>query len=291
MRVRTDLALEMKEDIETDEPIRGVHVATKNNGDSDILETRIVVENEEGAMNLGKPEGTYITLESEHLREHDDSFHKPMAEVLAKNLRRFIGNKKRIMVAGLGNREVTPDALGPYVLEKITMNRHIEQEFGSSKEHDGKLFCGIAPGVMSQTGMESSEIIKGVVRQIRPDVLFVIDSLASTSVNRLCSTIQITDTGISPGAGIGNNRKQINQETMGIPVIAIGVPTVVEAGTIVYEVVRETFLKEGYKEEEITHLVRHFSSEKLYPLFVTPKEIDDEIRQIGRILAKSLEEF
>ena len=144
---------------------------------------------------------------------------------------------------------------------------------------------------MSQTGMESSEIIHGIIEQIKPDVLFVIDALASTSVGRLCKTIQFTDTGISPGAGIGNNRKQINKDSMGIPVIAIGVPTVVEAGTIVHEVLREAFLKEGYSEEEILQFIRHISDEKLCPLFVTPKEIDDEIRQIGDVLAKSLQVF
>ncbi|MBR1740915.1 MAG: GPR endopeptidase [Lachnospiraceae bacterium] len=297
---RTDLAIEVKESFPEDQvEIRGVKLREETDDTGDIKLTTVEIVNEHGAAAMKKPMGMYITLEFEKDALGDNEKERQIVKYIKRIIKVMVASLEKkekhtfqtFLFSGLGNRFATPDALGPYVLEKITMNRHIEKEFGYSMEHDGKLFCGIAPGVMSQTGMESSEIIKGVVGQIQPDVLLVIDSLASTSINRLCSTIQVTDTGISPGAGIGNNRKQINKDSIGIPVIAIGVPTVVEAGTIVYEVLRETFLKEGYKEEEIDTLIGHFSNEKLYPLFVTPKEIDDEIKQIGRILSNALQEF
>ena len=297
---RTDLAIEEKESFPEDRvEISGVKLREETDETGTIKLTTVEIMNEHGAKAMRKPMGRYITLEFEKDALGDAKKERQIIKYTKRIIQVIVSSLEKrekcsfhtFLFSGLGNRFATPDALGPYVLEKITMNRHIEKEFGYSREHDGKLFCGIAPGVMSQTGMESSEIIKGVAAQIKPDLLFVIDSLASTSVNRLCSTIQVTDTGISPGAGIGNNRKQINKESIGIPVVAIGVPTVVEAGTIVYEVLKETFQKEGYSEEEIESLSSHFANEKLYSLFVTPKEIDDEIRQIGMILANALQDF
>lgn len=297
---RTDLAIEEKESFPEDRvEISGVKLREETDDTGTIKLTTVEIVNEHGAKAMRKPMGRYITLEFEKDALGDVKKERQIIKYTRRIIQVIVSSLEKkekrsfqtFLFSGLGNRFATPDALGPYVLEKITMNRHIEKEFGYSEEHDGKLFCGIAPGVMSQTGMESSEIIKGVAGQIKPDLLFVIDSLASTSVNRLCSTIQVTDTGISPGAGIGNNRKQINKESIGIPVVAIGVPTVVEAGTIVYEVLKETFQKEGYSEEEIESLSSHFSNEKLFSLFVTPKEIDDEIRQIGMILANALQDF
>ena len=202
MRGRTDLAVEMKEEIQSDEPIRGVHVMTKNNGDTDIKEVRIVVENEQGAMQLGKPVGTYITLESEQLRRADEEFHKPMTEVLARHLRQFVGNRKRIMVAGLGNREVTPDALGPFVIDNLYVTRHLLKEGIIS--HSAEI-SAIAPGVMAQTGMEAVTVLKALIDEIKPELLIVIDALAARESDRLNKTIQLADTGITPGSGVGNH--------------------------------------------------------------------------------------
>ncbi len=297
---RTDLAIEVKESFPEDQvEISGVKLREEKDETGVLKLTTVEIVNEQGAKAMKKPIGRYITLEFAKDALGDERKERQIIKYMKKIIQVVVGSLEKrekhpfqtFLFSGLGNRFATPDALGPYVLEKITMNRHIEKEFGCSMEHHGKLFCGLTPGVMSQTGMESSEIIKGVVSQIHPDLLFVIDSLASSSVNRLCSTIQVTDTGISPGAGIGNNRKQINRFSVGIPVVAIGVPTVVEAGTIVYEALRETFSKEGYGEEEIEKLIPYFSNEKLYSLFVTPKEIDDEIKQIGKILAEALQDF
>lgn len=196
-----------------------------------------------------------------------------------------------LLLSGLGNRFATPDALGPYVLENITMNRHIKKEFGDVFSAKDKTLCGISPGVMSQTGMESCEILKGIVERVKPDALIVIDSLASRSVKRLCRTIQITNTGISPGAGIGNNRNKINRETMGVPVIAVGVPTVVDAGTIIYETLEDALAKEGYQEDEIYRFFQSITDKEIKNLFVTPKDIDEEIRQVGKMIAAGVSAY
>jgi len=295
MRGRTDLAVEMKEDIQSDEPIKGVHVTTKNNGDTDIKEIRIVVENEDGADNLGKPVGTYITLESEHLREHDESFHQPMMEVLSKHLRHFIGNKKRIMVAGLGNREVTPDALGSFVIDNLYVTRHLLKEGIISESVE---ISAIAPGVMAQTGMESLTILKALVREIKPELLIVIDALAARESDRLNKTIQLADTGITPGSGVGNHRNAINKENIGIPVLAIGVPTVIAVPTIVNDAMdvmvgalgkqaTKNVLKK-FNEEERYQLACEMVTPYLENMFVTPKDIDEAVKRISYTISEAI---
>ena len=295
MRGRTDLAVEMKEDIQSDEPINGVHVMTKNNGDSDIKEVRIVVENEQGAMSLGKPVGTYITLESEHLREHDEGFHAPMSEVLSRHLKQFIGNKKRIMVAGLGNREVTPDALGPFVIDNLYVTRHLLKEGIISKSME---ISAIAPGVMAQTGMESVTILKALIREINPDLLSVIDALAARDSDRLNKTIQLADTGITPGSGVGNHRNAINEESVGVPVIAIGVPTVIAVPTIVNDAMdmmvsaigkqtAKNVLKK-FTEEERYQLACEMVTPYLESMFVTPKDIDEAVKRISYTISEAI---
>ena len=151
--------------------------------------------------------------------------------------------------------------------------------------------CGMIPGVLGQTGMESSEILKGVIENVHPDCMLVIDSLATRSIKRLCTTIQLTDTGISPGAGIGNHRFPVNQETMGIPVIAIGVPTVVDANTIVINTMEEFLQKEGLAEQDIDTFLRDISKQSIQDLFVTPKDIEMQIREIGKLIAGGIDQF
>lgn len=295
MRGRTDLAVEMKEDIESDEPITGVHVMTKNNGDTDIKEVRIVVENEQGAMSLGKPIGTYITLESDQLREHDEGFHEPMMEVLSRYLKQFIGNKKKIMVAGLGNREVTPDALGPFVIDNLYVTRHLLKEGIISKSVE---VSAIAPGVMAQTGMESVTILKALVQEIKPELLIVIDALAARNSDRLNKTIQIADTGITPGSGVGNHRDAINEESIGIPVLAVGVPTVIAVPTIVNDAMdmmvaaigrqaTKNVLKK-FNEEERYQLACEMVTPYLENMFVTPKDIDEAVKRISYTISEAI---
>lgn len=297
MRGRTDLAVEMKEDLQSDEPIKGVHVMTKNNGDTDIKEVRIVVENDEGAMNLGKPVGTYITLESEQLRQHDEGFHQPMMEVLSRHLRQFIGNKKKIMVAGLGNREVTPDALGPFVIDNLYVTRHLLKEGIISKSVE---ISAIAPGVMAQTGMESLTILNALVKEIKPEMLIVIDALAARESDRLNKTIQLADTGITPGSGVGNHRKAINEENVGVPVLAIGVPTVIAVPTIVNDAMEVMVAAIGkqatknvlkkFNEEERYQLACEMVTPYLENMFVTPKDIDEAVKRISYTISEAINE-
>ena len=295
MRGRTDLAVEMKEDIQSDEPITGVHVMTRNNGDTDIKEVRIVVENEQGANNLGKPIGTYITLESEDLRREDESFHQPMMEVLAKHLRQFIGTKTKIMVAGLGNRDVTPDALGPLVIDNLYVTRHLLSEGIITRSVE---LSAIAPGVMAQTGMESVTILKALVDEIKPELVIVIDALAARDSDRLNKTIQLADTGITPGSGVGNHRNAINKESIGVSVLAIGVPTVISVPTIVNDAMDK--LVETIGKQTTKHVLKKFNEEERYQLacemvspylekmFVTPKDIDQAVKRISYTISEAI---
>lgn len=300
---RTDLAIEVRESFPDDNvEIEGVILNEECYLKEKMKVTTVEIKNELGAKQMKKPIGSYITLEFEwgsYLQEELSQRIDLVALWLQKILKKIISQTERasgkkcktVMVTGLGNRFATPDALGPYVFENITMNRHIEKEFSELENERKLLLCGIAPGVMSQTGMESSEILKGIIEKVKPELLLVVDSLASRSIERLCRTIQITDTGISPGAGIGNNRNRINRETMGIPVIAIGVPTVVDAGTIIYEALEKALSKKGYSEKEIFLFFESIREENLSKLFVTPKDIDEEIRQIGAVIAKGISDF
>lgn len=295
MRGRTDLAVELKEEIQSDEPITGVHVTTKNNGDTDVKEVRIVVETEQGALNLGKPIGTYITLESEMLRKEDESYHQPMMEVLAGHLRQFIGNKKRIMVAGLGNRDVTPDCLGPLVIDNLYMTRHLLKEGIITR---GVELSGIAPGVMAQTGMEAVTILKALVREMKPELVIVIDALAARDSNRLNKTIQLADTGITPGSGVGNHRNAINKESIGAPVLAIGVPTVISVPTIVNDAMEK--MVEALGKQGTRHIFKKFNEEERYQLacemitpymekmFVTPKDIDASVKRVSYTISEAI---
>ena len=209
-----------------------------------------------------------------------------------------------ILVAGLGNRLVTPDALGPQVADNLYITRHIIKEFGRRAYENEQVqpVSAIVPGVMAQTGMESQEIITGIIREVKPDYLIVVDALAARSVRRLGRTIQITDTGIYPGSGVGNHRYSITKETTGIPVIAIGIPTVVEAATIVYDSMSALIdelahaeslqpLKTSWNrltEAEHRNLVRELLSPQLNHMFVTPKDIDAEIKRMSYTISEAI---
>ncbi len=300
---RTDLALEVREQFPEDNvEIDGVVLKKESDKEKKIQITTVEIKDAAGAEQMKKPVGTYVTLEfspaafgAREIERRKKEISEQVGSILKKMalpMRNKKTDKKKdyvILVSGLGNRFATPDALGPYVMEHILVNRHMYAARMEKTERQPENFlCGVAPGVMSQTGIETSEILKGLIEKIEPDLLLVIDSLASSSVGRLCRTIQVTDTGIAPGSGIGNNRNIINRQTMGIPVIAIGVPTVVEAGTIVYEALENTFLKEGYQEEQIQSLYDMLAGDDIKKLFVTPKDIDEEIRSVGEIIAMGI---
>lgn len=291
---RTDLAIEVKESFPKDHvEIPGVSLQENYDKLKKIKVTSVRIMNHIGARQMKKPIGTYTTIDFEERfifeqKGYMDAVGKRLQKELAAILSHKIKKDATILVTGLGNRFATPDALGPYVLEQIEVNRHLSVQYVGMELQKGMKICGMIPGVLGQTGMESSEILKGVIENVHPDCMLVIDSLATRSIKRLCTTIQLTDTGISPGAGIGNNRSEINQNTMNIPVIAIGVPTVVEAGTIVYDTLEAALQKEGYSTKEIALFFDRIHDKMGDSFFVTPKDIDEKIKTVGDMIANSI---
>lgn len=297
MSPRTDLALEVRETFEDDDvEIRGVVLERDQNRLKGIEISRVEIKDERGAKAMGKPIGTYITIEAPKLKESDESYQEPIAEEIAKQLKKLCGGlkEKQILIAGLGNREATPDALGPMVVDNLFVTRHLIREFGEEfkKKHRLADVSAVAVGVMGQTGMESVEILKGIIGETKPDLVIVIDALAARSINRLNSTIQLTDTGINPGAGIGNNRHALNKESLGVDVVAIGVPTVVDAATIVQDSMESFLKKQGFSEEEngkfLAEIREKNREESFMNLFVTPKNIDESIKQISYTISEAL---
>lgn len=225
---------------------------------------------------MGKPVGTYITLEAPRLSEPDEDYHREVSEKMAEYLQELMGTEKEksVLVVGLGNREVTPDALGPETVGNLMITRHVIREYGKAALGREKVHqvSGIVPGVMAQTGMETLEIVKGIVEETKPDLVVAIDALAARSSKRLNRTIQISDAGIHPGSGVGNHRNSLTKETLGIPVVALGVPTVVNAATIIYDATGNS--------DAITP--------NLNGMFVTPKDIDETIKRLSYTISEAL---
>lgn len=306
--VRTDLAVEENERIaKAQEEAKGITVTEEDFEEEQIHITTVRITTENGAKQMGKPKGTYITLEAAEMIEDDEDYHREISKRLAEILKELIpvdDSGTSILVAGLGNRLVTPDALGPQVADNLYITRHIIKEFGRHAYENEQVqpISAIVPGVMAQTGMESQEIIAGIIREVQPDYLIVVDALAARSVRRLGRTIQITDTGIYPGSGVGNHRYSITKETTGIPVIAIGIPTVVEAATIVYDSMSTLIdelahaeslqpLKKSWgklTEAEHRNLIRELLSPQLNHMFVTPKDIDAEIKRMSYTISEAI---
>ena len=306
--IRTDLALEDKERFESDNvEVQGVSLSEDYDEEREIKVTTVKIETENGAKVMRKPVGTYITMEAPNMAVPDEDYHAEISKELAKFLSRFIRKDKEdysILVAGLGNRKVTPDALGPYVVDNLNITRHIVKEYGkyAMGEENVRLVSAIVPGVMAQTGMETVEIIKGIVRETKPDMMIAVDALAARSSKRLNRTIQISDTGINPGSGVGNHRNAITKDTVGIPVLAIGVPTVVDAATIVNDTMENLILAlessetlrgvgvvmQGYNAAEKYELVKELISPHLNGLFVTPKDIDETVKRISYTVSEAL---
>ena len=293
--IHTDLALEDKERFESDNvEVSGVSVEEYYDEEREIRITEVKILTENGAKTMGKPIGTYITMEIANLVLPDEEYHKEVAKQLAyyvDNILELENSDYTALVVGLGNRDVTPDALGPRVVECLNVTRHIVREYGKYAMGDmqAHMISAIAPGVMAQTGMETWEIIKGIVETIKPDVVFAVDALAARNTKRLNRTIQIADTGIHPGSGVGNHRNEISKETLGIPVIAIGVPTVVDAATIVRDTMEN--LVSTLESDDKYEVIQDLISPHLYGMFVTPKDIDESIDRIGATIAEGLNVF
>ncbi|XCP83961.1 GPR endopeptidase [Roseburia hominis] len=307
--IRTDLALEQKERFESDNvEVQGVILTEEYDEEREIRITTVKIETENGAKAMGKPVGTYITMEAPNMAVPDEDYHREISKEIASFIKGMLPIRKEkdysALVVGLGNRQVTPDALGPFVADNLNVTRHIIREYGkyAMGEEHAKSVSAIVPGVMGQTGMETVEIIRGVVAETKPDFLIAIDALAARNTKRLNRTIQIADTGINPGSGVGNHRNGITEETVGIPVIAIGVPTVVDAATIAGDTMenlikaleRSEALKgvglvlQGYNAAEKYELVKELIAPHLNGMFVTPKDIDDTVKRISYTISEGL---
>lgn len=295
--IRTDLAVEIQEEISEKSLLQGVEIFTRYSKDRKIKETKIDVIDEQGAKILGKPIGTYITLESCELRGSDEDIHKPLVDMLHKNLKELIKENDKILVIGLGNREVTPDALGPYVVDNLYITRHLLSE---GIIENAREISAISPGVMAQTGIETGVILKALCKEVKPDIIIAVDALAAREPSRLNSTIQLCDTGISPGAGVGNNRIKLNEETLGVKVIAIGVPTVISVPAIINQAIDnmlEVFsengsnLEEKLSEEEKYTIASQLIEPDLATMFVTPKNIDEAVKRISYTISEAINNF
>ena len=310
--VRTDLALEEKEKFESDDvEVKGVILEEEYDEEREIQMTRVIIQTEKGARTMGKPVGTYITLEAPNLVVPDESYHREVSVRLAahvKELMEKMGFDERqdssVLVVGLGNRDVTPDALGPNVADQVCVNRPVVKEYGkyAMGMERMNLVSAITPGVMGKTGMETVEIVRGIVEQTHPDLVIAVDALAARNSKRLNRTIQIADTGIHPGSGVGNHRNGLTRESLGVPVIAIGVPTVVDAATIVNDTMENLIraletsdslkgvgeVLRSYNGTEKYELVKELISPHLNGMYMTPKDVDEMVVQIGFTISEGL---
>ncbi|MBR0414968.1 MAG: GPR endopeptidase [Clostridia bacterium] len=270
MAFRTDLAVELKPDI--DKKTGGVSAHREHYGEMEI--TTIVVENEIGERLLGKPKGMYISISLPPFLDDADS---PMAQsMIAARLRKLLPKKSgTALVVGLGNRAVTPDALGPQTVERVLATRHIREELGEVEGlEDLQPVAVLSPGVLGKTGIETLELIRGAVQTVKPAFVIAVDAFAARESERLGNTVQLASSGICPGSGVGNSRKALDQNSLGVPVISIGVPTVVDAATLLADTAGESAAARA----------KPFGKE----MFVTPREIDMIIERASKLLARAL---
>lgn len=293
-QVRTDLALEARESVtEADSELHGVRVEEYYREKEDIRVTKVMIDTRNAARMMGKPVGIYVTMEAPALVEPDEDYHREISDCLAEELLSLIPNSEReqsILVVGLGNREVTADALGPQVVDNLFITRHVVREYGKAAYNCSRmnLVSSIEPGVMAKTGMETAEIIKGVIGETSPDVLVVVDALAARSTKRLNRTIQITNTGIQPGSGVGNHRNALTKESLGIPVIAIGVPTVVDAATIVGDAL-EKLLKDDAEFDRVKYMGQYRNAfADLNNMYMTGKDIDAVVKRVSFTVSEGI---
>ena len=292
INIYTDLALEEREKFKNNVEIEGVKIDKDHDSELEMTTTVVDIFNKEGSDAMGKPEGSYITMETRLLKNTDEETRRVIAGQLAEHLQKVVKGDdiKNVLIVGLGNAQATPDALGPKTAENIMTGENI--------------YC-ISPGVLAQTGMETYSIIKGIVKEVEPDLIIAIDSLAARNVRRVTTTIQLTDTGITPGSGVGNHRMGLNEESLGKKVIAIGVPMVVSGATIVNDTMEKLLsilasveksnhmsnIFDEYTQQEKYQLFEELLSEDTEQMFVTPKDIDEIVDNLSRIISHSLNQF
>lgn len=305
INIRTDLAIEAREAYgkENKGEIPGVEIDLKKGENISITTVKIL--DKRGEKVIGKPIGTYITIEAPELRHFEQDLQDEVSKSMAKELASLINmdKDKTALVVGLGNWNVTPDALGPKVVSRLMVTRHLKQLMPETIDEGIRPVCALSPGVLGLTGIETSEIIQGVVKKIKPDIIVVIDALASRKLERVSTTIQIGNTGISPGSGVGNKRMGLTESVLGVPVIAVGVPTVVDAATMANDTIdlvidsmisqseegKEFYnMLKGINREEKSQLIREVLSPYIGDLMVTPKEVDSIIDNVSKIIANGI---
>lgn len=291
-QIRTDLALEARE---LAGEIRGIE--SREQMDDGFTVTRVSITTKAAAEAMGQPVGNYITLDAPGLREKDMRLNERVMHTLAGLIRELlsesgVGEGGNVLVIGLGNRFVTPDSLGPRVVENTLVTRHIIAHFPEQVDERLRDVCAFAPGVLGITGIETTEVVRGVVEHVKPAAVIAIDALASRRTERISTTIQLANTGIHPGSGIGNKRQGLTAETLGVPVLAMGVPTVVHAATVSQDAVSLMLSEMGAESEQDTEkllaLVEKVVNEKIGPLIVTPKEIDSIVADTASLVADAI---
>ena len=303
---RTDLASERRDLYRKansiEDEINGIE-STKEEINENIVVEKVRIINQEGEKAIGKPIGNYITIDLKNLKIAQDDDIQKASEVLSNELKeilnKHISKEDSIIILGLGNIYVTPDSLGPKVINEIDVTRHLINYMPDVLEKGTRPVSAIAPGVLGTTGIETVEILKGIVDNIHPKLVIVIDALASRSIERISSTVQLSDTGIIPGGGVGNARSEISEKTLGIPVIAIGIPTVVETAVLVNDSLNlfiEKLQKEAKSNDYLNKIKNEDNYEEIkealvpqdYNLIVTPKEIDNLIENMKDIIARGI---
>ncbi len=303
---RTDLALERRDlfnkahNLKND--IEGIETEEEKIDDN-ILVSRVKITNEKGEEAIGKRKGNYITVDVKNLKIANEEEIQKMSEVVTKELKsllaKHVAEKDSILIVGLGNIYVTPDSLGPKVINEIDITRHLLEYMPEVLDENTREVSAISPGVLGTTGIETMEILKGIVDNVKPKLVIIIDALASRNIERISSSVQLADTGIVPGAGVGNARKELTENTLGIPVIAMGIPTVVEAATIAADSLT-LFIKKvqengesndflnKLQEEDKYKIIKEILAPEEYNFIVTPKEIDNLIEKMKDIVARGI---
>ena len=302
---RTDLALERRDIYQKANKLNQIDgdESTEEEINDNIKVSRVKITNSKGEEALGKPIGTYVTIDVKKLKMAGEEEIQKTSEVLTDELKKIVemhvNNQEDILIVGLGNIYVTPDALGPKVINEIDVTIHIIKYLPQYVDEGTRPVSAISPGVLGTTGIETVEILKGIVENIHPKLLIVIDALASRSIERISSTIQISDTGIVPGAGVGNTREEISENSLGIPVVSIGIPTVVELATLVsdgIDIFIDRLQEKAESNEYLNKLQQNDKYEEVkealnvgdYNMIVTPKEIDDLIENMKDIVARGI---
>lgn len=286
--IYTDLAMELRE---LSPDIEGI--AEQDETDGEINIKRIGILTRSAAERIGKAMGSYVTLDARALIERPFDLFEAVERRLAIELRRLIRadiNRSSVLIVGLGNREVTPDSLGPRVVERVLVTRHVKQFLPEAFDFETPSVCAIAPGVLGVTGVETMDIVKGVVERVHPDCIIAIDALASRRAARISTTLQLTDAGISPGSGVGNQRAELSFESLGVQTLAIGVPLVVRAATITRDTLSLMANETGLHadEERLKLLAENISVKQLDDMIVTPKDIDSIVSDMAGMIANAI---